>query len=246
MKKILFFFLILIALSMLLQGCTLNNDLPSTVGEIAFDSGYSGDHIVYVREDSEYVPYIVITNDYQGNCLLLRQNVMNTVQRLNDYDAYYDNCEIDRYLNNDFLLTLGTFANKIVQSNITITDKSSLGCSGDNTKKISRKAFLLSLTEICINDSINTGIEGSPLNYFKDLNNRIAYKGSKTANWWLRTPNSYYSSCVYVVGSNGKIGYGNAFDENGIRPAFCVSSSESIISSADSITGDIVFLFTDN
>lgn len=234
MKRLICLSLALAFLCITLEGCAVmsNPDPPSTIGEISFDSGYKGEHLVYIQENSEYVPYIVVTNDYQGNCLLVRKSVISTVKRMNDYDAYYENCEIDKYLNNDFLLTLGTLTDEIIQSNIIITDKSSLGCSGNTTKEISRKIFLLSLTELCFDDSVNTGIEGRPLTYFENPDNRIAYKDNGATSWWLRTPNSYYFSCIYGVGSDGGIGYGNAFDENGIRPAFCVPSSMRIVHSS--------------
>ena len=54
--------------------------------------------------------------------------------------------------------------------------------------------------------------------------NGSLYKESKNqkSSWWLRTPNTYYTSCVYVIGANNKIGFSNAYDKNGVRPAFCV------------------------
>ena len=44
---------------------------------------------------------------------------------------------------------------------------------------------------------------------------------AKDSSWWLRTPNTYYLSCTYVIGANNKIGTTNAYDKNGVRPAFC-------------------------
>lgn len=60
------------------------------------------------------------------------------------------------------------------------------------------------------------------LRFFEKEEQRIVLKENQKSSWWLRTPNTYYTSCVYVIGANNKIGFSNAYDKNGVRPAFCV------------------------
>ena len=52
--------------------------------------------------------------------------------------------------------------------------------------------------------------------------------GKFTVSWWLRSADSTYDSCVYAVGPEGEIGSTNAYDMNGIRPAFCVDGKQEI------------------
>ena len=201
------------------------NKMPKLIGEISFDSNYKGEPIVYILENDNYVPFIVVTNNYNGNTLLLRRDILPTACRVNDYSGYYKDSVIDKFLNFEYLSTLSSINNSIILSSISITSESALGVSGSEVENIDRKVFLLSLYEIGINTSINAGAEGVPMEYFEKIKNRIAYTDGVARSWWLRSPNTYYFSCVYGVGANGRIGNGNAFDENGIRPALCVPST---------------------
>lgn len=93
-----------------------------------------------------------------------------------------------------------------------------------------RKVFLLSFTELGYKKNGHVGVEGVPLLYFKDNKNRFATtnNGKFTVSWWLRSADSTYDSCVYAVGPEGEIGSTNAYDMNGIRPAFCVDGKQEI------------------
>ena len=81
------------------------NNPPEYISDIAFDNNSDSDNIVYIKEGDKYVPYIVLTDDYYGNALLLRKcvdesHIYNTAG--NDYNSYYGESEIDRYLNNEY------------------------------------------------------------------------------------------------------------------------------------------------
>ena len=45
--------------------------------DIAYDVNPSGEYTVYLEENGIYKPYLVLTNNYNGNCLLLRKHVLN-------------------------------------------------------------------------------------------------------------------------------------------------------------------------
>ena len=97
-----------------------------------------------------------------------------------------------------------------------------MGVSGTGTKSIKRKIFLLAYSEVMEDHNINAASEGTFLRFFEKEEQRIVLKENQKSSWWLRTPNTYYTSCVYVIGANNKIGFSNAYDKNGVRPAFCV------------------------
>lgn len=225
------FILLIILLFALFASYAFLFHKPKTIQEIAFDKCHNrSKSTVYILEGGKYVPYLVLTKDYNGDVLLLRENTLNDPQRFNDYSSYYENSEIDRFLNESFFRKLSAIDEYIQVSNIAITKRQALGNAGCESSTISRKLFLLSATEIGFDEIIAGSTEGSPLLFFSDFNNRTAYDESNRSmtGWWLRTPNTYYDSCVYGIGSDGKLGEGNAYNYNGIRPAFCVSPTTPI------------------
>ena len=171
--------------------------------------------MVYLHENGEPVPFMAV--GYNGNVLLLRRDIL-TIREFNGYSSYYEDSSIDRYLNGEYLDSL---AEDIAMSEIEITTDDSIGISGTDTRTIKRKVFLLSLTELGI-DSPTAAKEGRKLLPL----NRVAFMDGEPRSWWLRTPSTYYESCPYAIGVNGEIDIGNAYDENGIRPALCVSIKE--------------------
>lgn len=222
----------------LFGGCS-NQDIL-TIADISYNKK-PDDCVVYVKENGVYVPFIVLLDNYCGNALLLRQKVLNNALPFNTYSAYYENSEIDRFLNGEYYLSLEPHP-RICQSEIEITDEAALGISGDTTTNINRKVFLLSCTEVGINSPVNIAKEGKLLPYFEMSENRIAYMDAEACSWWLRTPNTYYVSCAYGISADGMIGFGNAYDNNGIRPAFCVDAATEIIVSDDLICGQSVYV----
>ena len=200
-----------------------HNKNISVVSDLAYNSGNS-ENEVYVYENGGYVPYIVITDDYAGNTLLLRKEALPQNYRINSYDSYYPDSDLDRYLNSVFLSSLEKVKSDIVETEIEVTAEDSIGVSGEETEKISRQIFILSGHEMCCS-SENMAMEGQPLSYFKSISNRETLQNGKKASCWLRTPNTFYVSCLYVIGDNDKIGFTNASDFNAVRPAFCISGS---------------------
>lgn len=215
------------------------------IRDLAFRDGFRKGGIVYVPEGDSYVPYFVVDADYDGGTLLLRQDLLDIPMRFSDYSAYYEDSEIDQYLNSIYLDSLARIAPLIRETKVEITDNASLGVSGSGTIQILRNAFLLSCTEICIDDSVNCGREGTPLRFFRNGAQRSASLGGTVTSWWLRSPNTYYFSCPYSVSGDGRIGSGNAYDLNGIRPAFCVDSSAAVTLHSDILDGKAVYVFSE-
>ncbi len=192
---------------------------------------------IYVLEKKEYVPYIVVSNNYGGNTLLLRKDVLDEGKRFNDYSSLYEGSEIDNFLNGEFLSFLDNYDKIIKNTSIEVTKDSSIGCSGQETYSIERKVFLLSYDEVCSDKNPNAAKEGAHLKFFQNDKTRVAFYSSKAHSWWLRTPDTYFMSCPYCVSSNGKIDAPNAFDVSGVRPAFCVPGNTPVVK-RNSVTGE--------
>ena len=81
----------------------------NTIADLAYGNNTVPNRI-YIVENEQYVPYLVLTDDYNGNCLLLREYLLDEPMQYNDpniyYSGYYENSTIDQYLNNDFLKIL--------------------------------------------------------------------------------------------------------------------------------------------
>lgn len=200
---------------------------------------------VYVPENGAYVPFLVLTADYAGNTLLLRRDVLPDAQAFNNYSATYPDSAIDRYLNTEYVQYLDAVQPLIQFADIAVTDPDALGVSGDAVQTISREIFLLSCAETGFTDLVNAGKEGNALSYFADPAHRTASGADGTAaSWWLRTPDTYYLSAAYGIGADGSLGSGNAYNENGVRPAFCVSSNADAFPTTDIVQGETVYFLS--
>lgn len=185
-----------------------------------------GNAIIYIEENGELTPFIVADTNYRKDAVLLvRKNVLPGLMRFNEYFSCYENSEIDRYLSENYVNELSDIKDYLVPVSIDITAQSSLGLTGKDVVQIERYAFLLSYTELGLGESPTVAREGKAISYFKKAENRLATDSvGEPASFFMRTPNTYYDSMVYSLAEDGVIGNVNASDQNGIRPAICVSS----------------------
>lgn len=197
---------------------------------------------VYLPENQKYVPFLVVSADYGGKALLLRRDVLPEFRPFNDYSAVYENSALDRYLNDEYAAQLDAVAALIQPTEITVTDADALGVSGNAVGTITRKIFTLSCAETGFTNLVNAGKEGNTLSYFSVPENRTACRENGPAvSWWLRTPDTYYLSAAYSVGPDGALGSGNAFNENGVRPALCVPADAEAFPTTDIVDGQTVY-----
>ena len=235
----------------ILSGCaeistSVNADTPLTVRDLAWDGqgGAFGAVSVYLPEDGAYVPFLVLAERYggaDGGTLLLRRDLLPTPQPINDYSSYYADSAMDWYLNGDYRDDLAAVGDWIVPVPVTITADAAIGVSETGTEEIVREIFLLSCTETGADSLRNAAREGEPLSFFRDPENRIARSGEGAAgSWWLRTADTAYVSCTFGVGPDGTVGSGNSFNENGVRPALCVSPSAPVSLREDIVEGERV------
>jgi hypothetical protein len=220
---------------------------------LAYDAGAELNCVVYISENGSYSPYLVLTADYGGNVLLLREGLLADTLPFNanerhmwasyEYGGYYEGSSIDNYLNTDFLDSLSqSVQDSLIASDITITDKSSLGVTGDAATTISRKVFLLSSAELGGPKSAASVPEGGALKYFAgDYSRRTAaLPNGDACAYWTRTPDTWETYTVFTIGKNG-VGSGSADIESGVRPAFCLSESTAIVQRTDIVDGQPVF-----
>ena len=205
------------------------------------------DYRVYVKEDGKYVPFLVIANEYvPGSTLLLRKSVLSELRRVNEYNSYYKDSEIDRFLNGEYYNSLKEIHHLIKNTPIEIYSEEAIGFSGDETEYINRHIFLLSMKEL----GYEYENEGKKLDYFNKVENWISYYNGEATSWgrqgeatsWLlRTPVGAYFSAVFSVAYDGAPSIGNAFSLYGSRPAFCVDSSAKIKKKEGIIDGKEVY-----
>ena len=224
---------------------------PVTIGDLAYDANERFGYTVYIKETDEYKPYLVLTNKYNGNTLLLRKHILPELRIFNYYKPYmnyYENSEIDKFLNGEYKEIFDeTIQNMILPSTIVITNENSLNAPNEETLEIVRDVFLLSVTETG-RKQYSALVEGDALKYFKIPKNRFAsYETTgKTEGWWLRTPSNYNMATVFCytfddLHSGATLGGAAAEYACGVRPAFCVNKNEPIAERDDIVPNEIVY-----
>jgi hypothetical protein len=241
--------LLIIGITLVFSGCGLVRKInkPEEIRDIAYDVNKNHGYTVYLEENAKFVPYLVLTDDYNGNVLLLRKHILNEVMIFNPndrYNGYYENCVIDKFLNEEFMNSFTPEVQKqIIDSKIVITAKSSLGSCGKETTEINRKIFLLSYTELGLPKESIAAVEGKALKYFPNPTSRIArLETGIAAGWWLRTSYTEFDTSAWSVGFDATMGSVSVEHTNGVRPAFCIDGKTLIETSDDVIKGETVYV----
>ena len=250
-KKIYLVLILVFEVLLLIAGCAKKpSDTPKIIndGINTVESLYDIiDPIpIYIEENGEYVPFLVISTDYNDGVLLLRKEVLPTPMQYNDYWSAYEGSTIDSYLNEGYIEALTDDNLKVKDTEIIVTAPESIGVCGDATNTIVRGVFLLSITELGYDDSLGTTHEGEALEFFSNLSNRNTTLNGKPSSWWTRSAETYHGSAVHAICLNGGLGNGNASDLNGIRPAFCISKGTTIEQRQDLIPGESIYIIASN
>ena len=231
MKKRILSGLIIISLCFSLCSCRTEKSVSSRdvkiLKDLIYENNKTSTYRVYLEENNQYVPFIVLSCENYKGCLLLREHLLDENVNYNnaqEYASYYKDSNIDNYLNNNYIKRLSPqIQNCILTSNIEITSKKAIDTHDGSIDIIKRKIFLLSANET--NASVfSVAKEGSPLKYFSTISNKIAtYRNGEPDSWMLRTPAPRNGNTLIGIADDGSTGIGGISKSgNGIRPAFCI------------------------
>lgn len=238
---------------------------PLKLKDIAYSNVFSmvnkfQGYTVYLKEFGKYEPYLAISENYngEGSVLLLRKYLLDQPRRFNEaegYGAYYENSEIDKYLNTRFKSTLSAPVRKhLVTSNLEITARSSVGSVGDETTKIPRQVFLLSHEEMVAGSSGMAAKEGKKLLYFAGFHSYVATtKNGEAEPYWLRTPYTEHDTTIWFIASDGLKSYIPLWDmlyddvaKRSVRPAFCLPRNTKLVRKEGIVKGKKVFVLKED
>lgn len=245
-KIILVVIFILIIISVFILNLLKSNKYSNdTVGSLAYNQ-QKKEEVIYLLEDGQYIPYLVLHNNYSNNSdtLLLRKNVIGNDEYYIDYNGsimtekiYKSHLQMSNFENyentsvDDFLLNV--FPNRFEQKFLNVINNTKLVLSlynnGDyNNSEINRKFFILSFLELNTTDTWeNQSTNKTRLKYFEDDNKRVAKNDADiTVVYWTRT---YAWSGFGAVGLNGSIITETSSEAKyGIRPALTINSNTKI------------------
>ena len=198
--------------------------------------------IVKIKVNGASKDFIVVqqgnpnTSTYDSSCAgtwLLMKDIYTT-STFGNNNSYKDS-SIHTYLN-------GTFYN-LIDSDIRAAIKQVKipylngtgggdGSLATGANGLSTKVFLLSGYEVgwTTNDDINFPKDGIRLAYFGSgsggNSKRVAYNGSSTAMWWLRSPHTNNHGSVWAVNTEGFYDAGRwNYHSDGVRPALILPST---------------------
>jgi hypothetical protein len=212
-----------------LTACESHEGAKQVLKDLTYESNKEdkSNYTVYIKENTEYIPYLVLCDDYNGNVLLIREKVISEMVLFNEqnrYSGYYENSLLDTYLNEEFIEVLDeNLKTSIVTSEILITSKDKFGEDGILTNVISRNIFTLAYSEVKKDMMPADAYEGEYLPFFENTSIREATddEGMKKS-WWLRSSSTWYDDVAMVVGMDGVFGESRTDAFNGVRPAFCL------------------------
>lgn len=227
------------------------------IRDAAFKSRLQPGKTVYIKEytsedEYEYQPYNVVTSNYNGDVLLLRKYVDAVYLPYNiglswdhqdvttgDASNYYKDSNVDVYLNTEFI---NRYSNG-VQNNILTTDIKITSEDARKVETISRKLFLLSLSEIFGDTGIALD-EGRRLLFFRVNGAKATEDDGKTRAPYITRSRDERPTSEYIM-TVGRSGGFDCFDPGndcGIRPAFCVPTDTKIKLSEEVKSGKRVYV----
>lgn len=173
-------------------------------------------------------PSSIYDDSCTGTWLLMKDCYENHVWQSGNNNKY-ESSYIHSYLNSTFLDLFDSDIRDVIKQ-IKIPYRKNGGSGGTDqsgANGLSAKIFLLSGYEVGWTTSDNSyfPVDGAKLSYFESgtgtsaNNKRIANLNGSAANWWLRSPHTYYTGRVWSVDSGGVLLGDGASGSLGIRPA---------------------------
>ena len=175
---------------------------------------------------------------YDASCdgtWLLQEDIQETRQWHTSSVNKLESSTIHSYLNSTFLAKFDANIQAQIKQ-VKLPYRQNGGSGGtDRTgaNGLSCKIFLLSGYECGWTTSDNSyfPVDGAKLAYFEAgtgtsaNNKRIAKLNGSAAYWWLRSPGTSFTGCVWSVNSGGNCNGWGATDTYGVRPALVLPSS---------------------
>jgi len=228
----------------------LSND-TTTIQKLAYNRSRGSMYRIGIEENGELVPYLVLTDDYNGDCLLLREYLLeeeacySPEKSQGTNGGYYPNSNIDNYLDTVYFSMLSPdVQRKLIDKSISVSTLEGVSAGGSvrTTESIQRKTFLLSATELNIKSGM-ASIEGKPLSYFKKGENLVATtKDGDAKAYWLRSAYHWDDIQAWAIGADGGYG-GNSVSVNlAVRPAFCLDCNEKVIKSDNTLNAEEIYI----
>ena len=139
MKKRILSGLIIISLCFSLCSCRTEKSVSSRdvkiLKDLIYENNKTSTYRVYLEENNQYVPFIVLSCENYKGCLLLREYLLDERVCYNDaqeYASYYKNSNIDSYLNNEYIKSLSPqIQSCILTSDVEITSKEAIDTHKD-------------------------------------------------------------------------------------------------------------------
>lgn len=180
-------------------------------------------------ENGVLTPFIKLENNYAGSgrILVIRKNIVKMDTLFASGNTYYEGSKQDAWLNNEYITTLDA-ATQNALSNVDVPVVSAAGNSS-----ISRKAFILSLTEYNQHSTYAPSSIGNSIAYFNSNARRVARHNGAAVAHWTRSINSLASPPTAVAISASGDGTGElnttTTSSYGIRPAFTLPATYEVI-----------------
>lgn len=201
---------------------SINDNLFALTQRVSLSSIAVGGEIG-LFENGVLTPFILLMKNYEGSSrnLVIRKNCFSMAPMLVSGDDYYENCHIDKWLNEVYI----TYLDGLTQTALSAVTIDTGNAYGAHT--ISRKAFLLSTSEYGL-VPISSRYEGSTVSYFNSAERRIArYQGEPVKHYTRTIDSSAGVNDTNIVTATGDV----ALEKNpttaliGIRPAFTLPNS---------------------
>ncbi|MEE1125869.1 MAG: DUF6273 domain-containing protein [Acutalibacteraceae bacterium] len=207
---------------------------PVVIGEMA---GHSQHYTVYIKENEEYIPYVVVTGNYNHNTLLLREEPLDEKMQMNKSKRvnYYPQTELDNYLNNTFIDSFSDTMQDIMNNTrveVTTNDALNINLKTRGTEFVTRKIFLLSASEwgIRVKSAVKEGEKIENIGRFMAIDNE-----------WLRTAEIWNYDTFWTVGNKRAV-YDKGQSSMAVRPAFTVPFDTEVEQRDDVIEDEAVFV----
>lgn len=177
--------------------------------------------LVLLPENGTPTPYLVLSRDYGGSVLLLRQEILpDPLPFADDDDSYYAGSVIDRWLCDTFPQRFSPEIRDALQP-VPIEICRPFP-DNSRTETIDRAVFLPSATEAGIGMDIVT-VEGTPIPALQDSAHLQALCGEAPAGWWLRSAYVADRGLAWHISASGTVGGRPLWQPSGVRPAVCIS-----------------------